>query len=89
LHYHLAYWFIAVMVAVLAPAAAVIWVTADAAAIRRLELHTCGESDCHPCRWGFAVFFLPIVAIPLYVRFHHARTAYLNSLPAPTSFASD
>jgi hypothetical protein len=89
LHYTLAYVYIALMVAVLAPAAAVVWVSADAAAIRRLEIHSCGESDCQPSHWAAAVFLLPIVAIPMYLKFRVQRTQQLEALAAASSLASD
>ncbi len=83
----LAYQFIAVMVALLAPACAVVWVLADAYSIRRLEIHTCGCSDCNPTKWALAVFLLPVVFIPLYVRFHRSRTLRLEQLTAAASLA--
>ena len=89
LHYTLAYAYIALMVAVLAPAAAVIWVSADASAIRQLEMHSCGESDCRPYHWAAAVFLLPVVAIPMYVRFRTQRTALLEELSTAASLAAD
>ncbi len=89
LHYEIAYFFIALMVAVLAPAIAVIWVAADATAIKRLETHSCGSSDCRPDHWAIAVFFLPIVAIPMYVRFRRQRTAQLEALTSTVALASE
>ncbi len=89
LHHTLAYIYIAVMVAVLAPAAAVIWVSADALAIRRLEEHSCGYSDCQPYHWAAAVFLLPVVAIPMYVRFRRQRTAELDALAVAPAYASE
>ncbi len=86
MHYPLAYIYIALMVIVLAPAAAVVWVSADAESIRRLETHTCGESDCRPAHWAAAVFLLPIVAIPMYVSFRRRRSAQLKSLEVTESF---
>jgi hypothetical protein len=83
----LAYAFIALMVAVLAPVAAVIWVMADASAIRRLEIHSCGMSDCRPHRWGAAVFLLPIVAIPMYVSFRRLRMQLLDQFGAEVAVA--
>jgi hypothetical protein len=86
--YTLAYIYIVLMVAVLAPAAAVVWVASDALAIRRLEVLSCGESDCRPYRWAAAVFLLPVVAIPMYVKYRNRRTEQLDILAA-TSYASD
>lgn len=86
--YTLAYVYIVVMVAVLAPAAAVVWVASDALAIRRLEILSCGESDCRPYHWAAAVFLLPIVAIPMYVKYRNRRTEQLEALAA-ASRASD
>ena len=80
MHHTIAYVYIALMVAVLAPAAAVVWVSADAAAIRRLEVHSCGYSDCRPGRWAAAVFLLPVVAIPMYVSFRRRRSEQLEAV---------
>ena len=85
----LAYEYIALMVAVLAPVAAAIWVMADAGEIRRLEIHACGLSDCHPSRWGAAVILLPIVAIPIYLNFRRARTALLDSVATASSVSGE
>jgi hypothetical protein len=82
LQHTLAYIYIAVMVAVLAPITAVLWVAGDATAIRRLEVHSCGESDCQPYYWAAAVFLLPIVAIPMYWKFRTQRTQRLDALAA-------
>ncbi len=89
MHHTLAYTYIALMVAVLAPAAAVIWVSADALAIRRLEIYSCGESDCQPYRWAAAVFLLPVVAIPMYAKFRKEHTQRLDALTAAAPLSSD
>ena len=68
-----AYIYILIMIAVLAPIAATLWVAGDVHAMRRYELHVCGESDCNPFRWALAVVLLPIVAIPLYLRFRREK----------------
>lgn len=78
----LAYVYIAIMVAVLAPITAVIWVVADATAIKREEVFSCGESDCEPFHWAAAVLLLPIVAIPMYIKFRNRRTAQLDAIAA-------
>lgn len=82
-----AYELIALMVALLAPVAIAVWVVSDAGAIRRLEVLSCGESDCRPHRWAIAVVLLPIVAIPLYMRFRRSRTRELERVGAAASLA--
>jgi hypothetical protein len=79
----------AAIFAVLAPAAAVMWVVADATAIQRREVLACGESDCRPSHWGAAVFLLPPVGIPMYWKFRRLRVAQLDSLATPAPVAVD